>query len=179
VLPAIDAFHANLASVPRPRMLAERDSPYDRADRAAWGRLPRSISPLLSPYIDALRRVRKPLRLVELGSQLIHGDLNPDNILVVPNEPPTLIDLAAYWRPAGFAPAVLAYWIGAYRGDADVLARFTAIPKFDQLLVRAALRSVLIWHEFEQLGRSLDGADEEFATTVDVVVHWVERSANL
>jgi hypothetical protein len=113
-----------------------------------------------------------PLRL---RPQLIHGDLNPDNILVASDAPPALIDMAPYWRPAGFALAVLAYWLGPAVGNSTVLTGFEAVPAFDQLLVRAALRSVLVWHEFAQIGRPLGDAEAEFGAAVAITTEWIGR----
>jgi hypothetical protein len=175
VLPAVVAFHRALARLRRPSLLARRDSPYDRADRAAWGRLPAGIGRTLAPFVSALARCRRPL-LVRERDQLIHGDLNPDNILVAPQAAPAVIDMAPYWRPRGFALAVLAYWLGPHRGDLAVLEAFAAVPDFPQLLVRAALRSVLIWHEFGKLDRTLSGAVAELERPVSIVVRLAEQS---
>jgi uncharacterized protein (TIGR02569 family) len=175
VIPAVEAFHAALAGGDCPAALAERDSPYDRADRAAWGRIPARVAPPLAPFVATLARLRRPLAQRRLRPQLIHGDLNPDNILVVADAPPALIDMAPYWRPAGFGLAVLGYWLGPAVGDSAVLAAFEAVPAFDQLLVRAALRSVLIWHEFAQVGRPLGDVEEAFGRAVATTTEWVQR----
>ena len=79
--------------------------------------------------------------------------------------------------PAGFALAVLAYWLGPHGGDRTVLPAFEAVPAFDQRLVRAALRSVLVWHEFGRLGRPLGDAEAEFGRAVPAIVRWGERSS--
>jgi hypothetical protein len=172
----VTAFHGALAGLARPRLLARRDSPYDRADKAAWGRMPTGIGPTLTRFVGALARWRRPL-LVRQRAQIIHGDLNPDNILVAAHAAPALIDLAPYWRPPGFALAVLAYWLGPHRGDRAVLDAFDHVPDFPQLLVRAALRSVLIWHEFGKLGSPLPGATAAFERPVSMVVDLAEKSS--
>ena len=175
VLPAVVAFHRALARFGQPRFLLRRDSPYDRADRAAWGRLPAAVGQPLGPFIAALARCRGPFPVRE-RAQLIHGDLNPDNILVARQAAPALIDMAAYWRPPGFALAVLAYWLGPYKGDRTVLEAFEDVPGFPQLLVRAALRSVLVWHEFGKLGGSLEGAAADLEGPTAIVVRFAEES---
>jgi hypothetical protein len=40
VITAVQSFHHALTAFPRPEYLTDRDSPFDRADRAAWGTLP-------------------------------------------------------------------------------------------------------------------------------------------
>ena len=176
VIPAVEAFHAALAGWDCRAALAERNSPYDRADRAAWGRVPSRIAPPLASFITTLTRLRRPLASRQLRSQLIHGDLNPDNILVAADAPPALIDMAPYWRPAGFALAVLAYWLGPAVGDSTVLAAFDGVAEFDQLLVRAALRSVLIWHELAEDDRPVGDAEAEFGQAVALIAERVTRS---
>lgn len=141
IIPAVRRFHTALVAAPRPAHLDGRLTPWDRADRWAWGELPDAVP---GPFREPLRQlasVRRPLD--GLPDQLIHGDLNPDNILIALGLPPAIIDFTPYWRPADFGLAVAAYWLGPYVGDAAVLRQFAAVPQFDQLLVRAALRMLL------------------------------------
>jgi hypothetical protein len=83
--------------------------------------------------------------------------------------------MAPYWRPAGFALAVLAYWLGPAVGDSAVLAAFEAVPEFDQLLVRAALRSVLIRHEFRSGWAAARRCGGRVGLAVATIVAWVQR----
>jgi hypothetical protein len=99
--------------------------------------------------VDALYAIRRPL--VGLEDQLIHGDLNPSNLLIVDGQPPGVIDIAPYWRPASFALAVFAYWIGPWRNRPDPLAHFAHVEQLDQLLIRAGIRMLLIMSEFGRL----------------------------
>jgi uncharacterized protein (TIGR02569 family) len=144
---AADAFHAALAAIPQPPHLAQRDTLYDRSDRWAWGEPPAQIGEPFAGLVARLAAVRRPL--THLPAQLIHGDLNPDNFLVAPGQPPAIIDMAAYWRPASFGAAVAAYWLGPYRADASVLDGFAQVPHLDQLLVRAGLRMLLSAWQFD------------------------------
>jgi hypothetical protein len=64
--------------------------------------------------------------------------------------PPAFIDLAPIWRPAAFALAIFANWIGPRQGDVSVLRHFDHIPDFDQLLLRAAIRMLLIMSSFRE-----------------------------
>jgi uncharacterized protein (TIGR02569 family) len=144
VIPAIEAFHAALATVPWHAPPPRPEDRFTHADRLAWREaLPVVEHPEATLLLEELYAVREPLP--PMPEQLIHGDLNPDNILVCPGQAPAIIDLAPYWRPAGFASAIAAYWFGPYAGDANVLSAFSQIPLFPQLLVRAATRMLLSW----------------------------------
>jgi hypothetical protein len=120
------------------------------------------VDPRLVAPLTRLARVRRPLP--PLREQLIHGDLNPDNTLIAPGEPPAIIDMTPYWRPAGFAAAVAAYWLGPYRGDEHVLAHFEGVPHFDQLLVRAALRMLLTFRDLSDVGDV-----DQYAPAIDII----------
>ncbi|HZB96545.1 MAG TPA: aminoglycoside phosphotransferase family protein [Herpetosiphonaceae bacterium] len=145
---AIRAFHHALSGIPKPDFLSrEVDNPYRRADAFAWNSQPDHLHPDLKRDVELLYSLRTPLADGE--DQLIHGDLNPGNILLSPAHEPAIIDLAPYWRPPEFASAIYAYWIGPWREDIDVLDHFSNIPNFTQMLVRAAIRMLLIMSEFD------------------------------
>ena len=80
---------------------------------------------------------------MRLESQVIHGDLTA-NVLFEAGLPPAVIDFSPYWRPAGFALAVIVadalVWGGA---DREVLALVADEPEFAQLLLRALMRRLL------------------------------------
>lgn len=171
VAPAISAFHVALAGQPWPARLRREESPFTRADRAAWGPVPTVAHPRLAGLLDRLAEVRQPLP--GLAEQIIHGDLNPDNILVAPGLPPAFIDMAPYWRPAGFAAAVAAFWFGPYRADPAALVYFGYLPHFGQLLVRAATRMLLIKAEFG----SFDDLDR-YEVAVPIVCDYVGQEGS-
>jgi Ser/Thr protein kinase RdoA (MazF antagonist) len=173
---AVRAFHNSMAYFSKPESLQHRNSLYDRADRAAWDEAPLEVHPLLQRYYDRLMALKKPV--IGMQDQLIHGDLNPQNILVAPRLAPAIIDAALYWRPHEFAMAVLAYWMGAYRGRAHVLNQFASVKNFDQMLVRAALRTLLISSEFGRNGRNLEGFTNEFETPVSCIEQWFADRGN-
>ncbi|MDQ3701527.1 MAG: hypothetical protein M3442_11500, partial [Chloroflexota bacterium] len=103
-------------------------------------------------------------------SQVIPGDLNPDNLLIGPEGAglaPGIIDMTPYWRPAGYAAAVAAYWLGPYRGRADVLRHFAHVPHFPQLLVRAALRMLLTFRDLRDVGNV-----EQYRPAIDVIAEY-------
>lgn len=168
IIPAVRRFHAALASVARPVHLDERQTPWDRADAWAWNELPESIPEPFRTLVQQLASVREPVN--GLPDQLIHGDLNPDNILIAPGLPPAIIDFTPYWRPADFGSAVAAYWFGPFVGDATVLGQFAGIPAFDQLLVRAGLRMLLTMVAFNSQ-REL----AQYRTATDIIYRHVTR----
>lgn len=177
VIAAIRAFHQALARHPYPVYLANRDTPYDRADQAVWDTAPDEIDPCLVPLVRQLLRLRKSI--APLRAQLIHGDLNEENILVAPGVAPAIIDLTPYWHPPEFALAVLAYWLGPYRGDMSILPAFAQVQEFDQMLVRAALRTLFIAHEFSKRGGSLENAAEEYQPSVAIIAEWMKQRERL
>ena len=162
---AITAFHHALIGTPLPEYRKHDHTIWDRADEWAWGDIPKDIDPRLYQVASRLAALRKP---VYLPDQLIHGDLNPDNILVADHLPPAIIDLAPYWRPAPFAIAVLAYWVGPYRGNAAILEQFQGIPAFDQMLLRAGLRMTLTQRDPVQAAKL-----EEYEQAVGIIEAFV------
>jgi uncharacterized protein (TIGR02569 family) len=169
VVPAIDAFHAALAGAPRIASLRASDNPFGRADLGAWDGPPTVSHPRIAALLARLAAVRRPIH--DTRDQVIHGDLNPGNILVAPGLAPAIIDIAPYWRPAGFAAAVAAFWFGPYNADPSALAHFAHIPHFDQFLVRAATRMLLAKTEFG----TFDDLDR-YDPAVAIVADYVHRS---
>jgi hypothetical protein len=51
--------------------------------------------------------------------------------------------MGPYWRPAPFATAIAAYWLGPYRRDTDMLRHFERVPHLHQLLFRVGIRQLL------------------------------------
>lgn len=142
---AIKDFHEELSHIQKPQFLDGDSSPYNRADRYAWEEKPLQLHPEWRADIESLYKLRQPIK--GLNDQLIHGDLNPQNILLSDTEKPAIIDMAPYWRPPGFALAVYAYWIGPWKGDQRILKKFLEEKEFKQLLLRAGLRMLLILSE--------------------------------
>ena len=168
VVAAIAAYHEALAPTPKPSILKDDDSPFIRADKMAWNELETTIDHRITPLVGPLQARLQPLD--ELKPQLIHGDLNPHNILIEPSVPPGIIDIAPYWRPPEFAQAVAAYWLGPLRGDRAVLAAFSRVQAFDQMLLRAGLRMLFIRNEFGNLNDL-----SAYATASRIICEWVDR----
>ncbi|MDO5663472.1 MAG: hypothetical protein Q4G40_12310 [Brachybacterium sp.] len=98
VLAAGAAFHDALADLPRPAFLDAAEDPWSVADRVAWGEAPPPTGDLVESLLAECGEPTEPC-------QIIHGDLL-GNVLFADGHPPTIIDWAPYWRPAGYSAAV-------------------------------------------------------------------------
>jgi uncharacterized protein (TIGR02569 family) len=136
VLRAGIAFHAATAGLPRPEFLDLRDDPWSFGDRVAWEEHHIEACPTALSLLEPLMRSRRP---VDLPSQVVHGDL-PGNVLFAEGQPPAIIDWPAYWRPPSWASAVAVVdaicWYGA---SPDLAARWSHLPAWGQMLVRALI----------------------------------------
>ena len=145
VITAIRAFHEKLGHVSKHPLLDENTTAWGIAHRHCWKNRPDWVHPMLAELVVELYTRYRPLP--SLRCQLIHGDLNVDNILVTPGQPPGFIDFTPFWAPVDFAIAMFANWVGPRRGDVQVLRHFGDIPYFRQLLLRSAVRMLLIVSE--------------------------------
>jgi hypothetical protein len=130
VLAVSSRFHAAVADVPWSPAAAGRDRWAD-ADRIAWGELDRTLPPEMAPLLAA----RRP---VELPAQLVHGDLG-GNVLFHETLPPAVIDVSPYWRPAGYADAIVVADAVAWERAGDELVERHLAAWGTQLLLRAVL----------------------------------------
>jgi len=142
IVAAGERLHAGLASEPRPDFLDRRTGPWAVADRVAWGEIPLSGS----ADVRHLPRLAAAMRPVTAQCQLIHGDLT-GNVLFDDRLPPAIIDVAPYWRPAGYASAIVIadalVWEGA---DDGVLGAAGHVDGIGQYLIRALVfRLVSDW----------------------------------
>ena len=135
MIAAGQAFHAALCSTPRPVFLADRTDDWALADRRAWCDLPLDAGDRDGPIGELLRR----LAPVDQESQLIHGDLT-GNVLLHKHLPPAIIDFSPYWRPPGYASAIIVadalLWHDADTSVIDATGHIADLP---QLLLRALL----------------------------------------
>jgi uncharacterized protein (TIGR02569 family) len=136
-----ERFHAALAGVPRPSFLDRRTDPWAIGDRVAWGELPAESF----VHVKHVARLAAALRPVDTSqSQLVHGDLT-GNVLFAEGLPPTVIDFSPYWRPVGFASAIVVgdalLWEGA---DVSLLAAVEHVDAFPQLLLRALIYRAVV-----------------------------------
>ncbi len=134
VLALCERFHRATAHLPQPSFIEERTHPWAVGDRVAWGE---AEPPMPDPWLDRLLDLRRP---VSLPSQLIHGDLT-DNVLFAHDLAPAIIDPTPYWRPAGFASAIVVHdAVRWWDSDPGPLVAATAhLEAFPQLFVRAAI----------------------------------------
>ena len=163
---AIQALHAALRDVPNHALLEVNSTIFGQADRASWDVRPAQVDPRVEPLLDALYGLRRPVE--GLTDQLIHGDLNPGNLLVAPGLPPGFIDVAPFWRPVEFALGMFANWIGPREGNATVLGAFRDVPSFDQMLIRAAIRMLLIMDDLSDWEASSE------RRAAEIVLDWVK-----
>lgn len=148
LLAAGRAFHAALAAAPRPAFLAHRSHRWARADRVAWGEGSVDVVPEIA---EQLTRLQRTLRPVNARSQLIHGDLS-GNVLFTAGAPPAIIDFSPYWRPAGYADAIVAVdglvWHDLRHDEASELVSLAWTgADFAQLLVRALIFRLVALNE--------------------------------
>lgn len=140
VIAAGERFHAAIASVPRPSLLDRRTDHWAIGDRVAWGELPAADF----EHVKHLSKLVRALRPVAVQAQLVHGDLT-GNVLFAAGFPPAVIDFSPYWRPPGFASAIVVgdalLWEGA---DDSLLSAVADIPDFPQFLLRALIYRAVV-----------------------------------
>jgi uncharacterized protein (TIGR02569 family) len=139
IVAAGDALHASLAALPRPRFLADRTDLYAWADALSWGeaddadRLGDGHGARLFAELAGARRE------VSAAGQLVHGDLF-GNVLFAGAAPPAVVDIVPFWRPPGWATAVVVVDAVTW-GDAgpELLDDWSGLPEWEELLRRALL----------------------------------------
>lgn len=156
VIATCRAFHRATAAVSMPAFLASRESPFARADRIAWGEESPDVALPLRPTVDRLLALIEP---VVLPSQLIHGDFT-GNVLFSAGQPPAVIDISPYWRPAAYAQAIIVVdALDWHDADLTILDLVCDIPEMYQLMARAELFRIAI----------LDGLHRQGADTLDAI----------
>jgi uncharacterized protein (TIGR02569 family) len=136
-----ERFHAAIAAVSRPSFLDRRSNHWAIGERVAWGELPAGEF----AHVKHVQRLSAALRPIdETASQLVHGDLT-GNVLFAEDLPPAVIDFSPYWRPTGFASAVVVgdalLWEGA---DAELLTEVDHVDDLPQLLLRALIYRAVV-----------------------------------
>ena len=168
----ITALHQTLYDIPKHPLMDDNRTPWGQAHQWCWGSTPPAVQPQLQPLVHQLYALRQPIQ--SSPPQLIHGDLNPKNILIAPGQPPGFLDFSPFSAPTEFALAVFANWIGPRRGDNTVLQQFAHIFNFAQLLIRAALRMLLVMVVIDDLSYWETSSEKHAA---ELVIHYVTRTA--
>jgi uncharacterized protein (TIGR02569 family) len=131
---AARAFHGALADASEPSFLAARGHRWAIADRVAWDESTVTPLPEVAALLERLLSWHAP---VSAPAQLVHDDL-AGNVLFADGLPPAIIDFSPYWRPVGYAEAMIAVdgmlWFG---GGPDLEPLVARDPEFVQFLIRA------------------------------------------
>ena len=162
------AFHEAISHIPRPPFF---DNPgegnaWNEADEVTWGEREMDHHPRVTPVVERLRRVLRPVRA---RPQLIHGDFG-GNLLYAEGLPPAAIDFSPYWRPAGFALGVVVadamVWDDA---DETLIDEVSGVDEWLQLLARAELRRVLEIDAHWVRGRDMIAEIDAHLPAVDAI----------
>ena len=123
------------------------------------------------PDHQPIVRLAEVRRRVLLRPQLIHGDMT-ENVLFAEGHDPAIIDIAPYWRPAGFASAVVVADAICWRAadPAALLAAVAHVEEFPQLLVRALIYRMTTTVEAAAGAADLDG----YRLAVDLALQLAE-----
>jgi uncharacterized protein (TIGR02569 family) len=161
-------LHTALRAEPKPDFLSSRTDRWAIGDRVAWGELP----PDRYAEASQLRELFALLRPVQQDNQLIHGDLT-GNVLFHEHEPPLVIDLAPYWRPALFASAIVVADALVFEGAGPALVQpLLADPEFPQFLLRALIYR-LVTDRLAGSGARPDGAFDRYLPAIELAVSLV------
>jgi uncharacterized protein (TIGR02569 family) len=135
VLDASARFHRAVSEVMwSPAMVASHR--WSVGDRVAWG----EQQVVLPDQVRTLLDRRRP---VDLPSQLVHGDL-AGNVLFHGALPPAVIDVSPFWRPVGYADAIVVADAVAWGGAGAELVERLLGQQGEQLLLRAVLFRVAV-----------------------------------
>ncbi len=139
---AMQSLHLALAQIPAHPLMNDNHTAWGLAHRWCWDEKPTKVQIELQLLMNRLYALRQPISTSPW--QLIHADLNPENILVEPGLAPAFLDFSPFWGPPEFAIAIYANFSGPRRRDMAVLRHFSHLPNFKQLLIRAAIRMLLV-----------------------------------
>lgn len=134
------SLHRALIDVPEPRFLRERTDLASWSDRLAWGEVLDTEERLGHGHgASVYRELAAQRRPVNAPAQVVNGDLY-GTVLFAGDADPAVFAVAPFWRPAGWATAVLAI-DAVTRGGApiEVVGEWAEGPDWPQLVRRAAL----------------------------------------
>ncbi|TQV93831.1 ribosomal protein L1 [Cordyceps javanica] len=150
------AFHKDLGQIKieKPEFLDRRLNRFRHADRVAWDEMALGELPTVANQM-VLSRIAQPLkRLGELKrdfsralpDQLVHGDIGGNMLFESDGQPPGIIDMTFYWRPAGYAAAIIVADGLLWNKETDDLIRIYGTGADDvQLVVRALIFRIVTW----------------------------------
>lgn len=140
IMQACDALHAALADIGEPRFLRDRTDLYSWADRLSWGEIQDDDGRTGSGHGARLfASLVAGRRQIDVTNQVVHGDLYR-NVLFAGSAPPAVVDITPYWRPAGWAAAVVAIDALAWGGaPIELMSDWDRWPHWRQLLRRGLL----------------------------------------
>jgi uncharacterized protein (TIGR02569 family) len=111
VLDVAERLHRALADRDRPAWMDTKDDLWRRADRYAWDQA--ALAPPHDPHAHRLYPLLEQLEGLQVGdrprspAQVVHVDLL-GNVLFADPLAPAVIDPTFYWRPTGYAAAIVA-----------------------------------------------------------------------
>jgi len=159
-----ERFHRALANARQPKFIARRTDPWAIGDRVAWDDT--SAEPFM--HFEHLRPLIAARRPLAMRRQLVHGDLT-GNVLFAHTLAPAVIDLSPFWRPPGYASAIVVadalVWEGA---DESLLEAAAHIPDFPQFLVRALIMRVVVDRLFREGEPARSNDDDPFLGAVEI-----------
>src|SRR5207248_631328 len=97
--------------------------------------------------------------------------MNAESILVTPGVPPAFIDFSPFWGPPELALAIFANWVGPRSGHTKALNHFRNVPSFDQWLIRAGIRMLLVMSEFGDWNNSSE------KSAAEMILEFARRAA--
>jgi hypothetical protein len=162
ILAAGRAFHLATAGLSRPALLDRRTDRWAVADRMAWAERPLEVLPELAGLASRLKAGLAPLG----AAQLIHGDLT-GNVLLDDRQVPAIIDVAPYWRPAGYADGIVVADAITWYGASTALLTRLGVPR---AAVARGLLFRLLTTDQRARGSALPGAEvERYANAVELL----------
>lgn len=166
---AAGAFHAALSDESCPDFLARRRHRWAVADRVAWGEESPDPVPEVKPLLEDLLGHLHASAPVGVP-RLVHGDLC-GNVLFAPGLAPAIIDFSPYWRPAGYASAIVAV-DGVLWHDAGValLERAAEEAGTVQALVRALVFRLIALNERSRFDAEVLAELPQFDAAASMIV---------
>lgn len=171
----LSRYDAAVGAVAVPPLLKQLDTPFTRVLDARWLRveLPGLCRRLAPEHHDlVLRGLARIADLPELPRQVIHGDLGPDNILVVDGGGFCVIDFTPHYQPRLAALAGALYWFcvhpfgGIDRRRADIAV--TAYNEVAELsrTESQALPAAIVLEALRRVATPLALAGDETPVTI-------------